>query len=115
MSQRPNWSKNIFLMFSLVVIGTFTYWLQFHHKPKKQKIEENQKKIALLEGKAIHHVKLFRNGETLRFSCLEAKEKRCKTSDQSKWKLESPLQDVADSGNLNAFLNSIIAPNMALY
>jgi hypothetical protein len=43
---KPNWGRQLALAFTLVVLGSVSYWLVYNHKVKDEEQEEQSKKIA---------------------------------------------------------------------
>ncbi|OFZ70602.1 MAG: hypothetical protein A3K03_11315 [Bdellovibrionales bacterium RIFOXYD1_FULL_44_7] len=105
--QSLNWRRPLALAAALLILGSFTYWLEYTHKPKKEETEGEAKKIFALRDSAVEFVKLIDGKKTFSFRCLDLDQNLCKPGDNSKWETTEPLKLRADDSNVNSLLTSI--------
>lgn len=90
--KQPNWKTPLILSASLLMIGTFAYWLQYSHKPKKDKADVQTKKpIALpTEDTQVAMLKLKSSTGLIEIKCESLKEKKCSAGSLGVWKITHP-------------------------
>lgn len=112
--KQPNWKTPLILSAALLVIGTFAYWLQYSHKPKKDKSELQTKKpialaaddtqVALIKIKNVHGL--------IELKCESLAEKKCNGGSLGKWVITNPKSPsgefyVADASSVKEYLNTV--------
>ncbi len=107
MESEVKWGKTLGLAASLLVLGSFAYWFEFSHKPKKEKSEEQAKKVLQLGEQSVDTLSLIDSKNTFVFQCAESDQKLCKTNSTPKWKVLKPANLEADSTNVNSLLSAI--------
>lgn len=115
--KQPNWKVPLVLSATLAILGTFAYWLEYSHKPKKEKSDTALKKpIAFEDDVQIARVYVRGKPLTLNAKCLELAEKKCKPGSLSKWEVELTSQlnsqsktekYTGDSENMKSLINAI--------
>ncbi len=107
-----SWNRQAFLAFLLFGLGSFTYWLEFNHRPAQEELDENTKHLFQLKDLTIEQVQLAAPGSpTVVLSCLDREAMLCHTQDRSKWEMQAPLQARADSGVVNSMLSGLASAN----
>jgi hypothetical protein len=103
-----NWTKQASLAAVLLVLGTTAYWLEYKHKPEKEGLEEQNKKIFSLKDLQVQDLILLdSSGHPLEVRCSDATSKLCKPGDNSKWEIAQPLRLKADDSNVNALVSAL--------
>ena len=109
-----SWRKQLTLAIVLFVLGTFAYWLEFKHKPDLENQEEAQKKLFNIKEKPVQSITLNTTGTLITLNCLDGATKLCKSGDNSKWEIATPLKVRADDSNANSLLttlNNLVSAN----
>lgn len=102
-----NWKKQLILASVLFVLGSAAYWYEFKQLPKEEENEEAVKKPLVLKDQQIKTIELATGTQTFIFECLDIATKLCKPGDNSKWKITSPSQLIADDSNTSSLLTAI--------
>ncbi len=101
-----SWKRQAGLGVALLVLGSGAYWLEFAHKPKKEKATEAAKKIFALDGTQIASFRIVDSARgAFTFKCVDTAQ-LCKPGDNSKWEVAEPTKLKADDSNVNAVLTS---------
>jgi hypothetical protein len=108
---KPNWGRQLALAFTLVVLGSVSYWLVYNHKVKDEEQEEQSKKIAQISPEKkdtqIQTITLDDGaGKRLAVACLDIALKVCKPGSSPKWEMAEPLKVKADDANINSFVST---------
>lgn len=121
---QANWKRPLILAALLLVFGSFATWLEYSHKPQKEKQEEASKKMFHLEKykeKYKEDSKVAKNptpptqikgieingAQHFEFSCSDLAANLCKPGDQSKWEISSPMKAMGDDSNINSLLSTL--------
>ncbi len=90
--KQPNWKTPLILSATLLTVGTFSYWLQYSHKPKKDKIDILSKKpIALPSEEAqVTLIKIKSTQGLIELKCESLAEKKCSQGSLGKWVISHP-------------------------
>ncbi|MGE4232333.1 MAG: DUF4340 domain-containing protein [Bacteriovoracia bacterium] len=96
---------NLVLAGLLVVLGSFAYWFEFKHRPKKAEVEAKSSKLFVIdENKEVESLKISHGGKQLEFLCKQ----NCKVTDsRADWQILQPIQFKADEGNIESFITSV--------
>ncbi len=106
--KQPDWKVPLILSTTLVVFGTFAYWLQYSHKPKKEQLETQEKKPLALPSPApqIAAIKIKSSKGLIEIKCDELAQKNCKPGAISAWTISYPGTLKADSENVKVIVNA---------
>ncbi len=112
--KQPNWKTPLILSASLLTLGTFAYWLQYSHKPKKDKSDLLLKKpIALAsDDTQVALIKIKSTRGLIELECKSLSEKKCTGGNLGKWIITYPKgaqgeTHTADPSTVKEFLQSI--------
>jgi hypothetical protein len=98
---------NLILFLILICVSGFVYWFEIKHKPQKEKLEENRKKLLALDSKKelkTLTIQYKPSNLSLVLECIQ----NCATEDAgSKWEIKSPIQFPADETATGAFITSL--------
>jgi hypothetical protein len=100
-----SWNRQLALATVLFGLGTATYWLEYKHRPEKETLEENEKKLFQVKDQTVKSISITEAGKNTVFSCLDLK--YCKPGENSKWEILEPAKLKADDANVNALLSSL--------
>lgn len=103
---QANWKKPLILAATLLVLGSFAYWLEFSHKPQKEEREEQSKKLFKLKDAAVAKITIVNGSKRIVFQCTDLEKKLCKPGDSSRWDMLEPLKLKADDMNVNSLLTA---------
>jgi hypothetical protein len=111
--KQPNWKTPLILSATLLVIGTFAYWLQYSHKPKKDKSDlQTKKPIALAsDDTQVALIKIKSTHGLIEIKCESLAEKKCSGGSLGKWVITNPPSPTgefyaADASVVKEFLNT---------
>ena len=106
--KQPDWKVPCILAFSLLVLGTFAYWLQYSHKPKQNKADAQLKKPIALPNEDVQIVqfRIKSAGGIIEGKCDSLPLKTCKATTKGNWTLTSPSQLKGDSDNIKEVLTT---------
>jgi hypothetical protein len=90
--KQPNWKTPLILSATLLTVGTFAYWLQYSHKPKKDQGNLLLKKpIALSkDDEQIVLLKIKSSQGLIELKCESIAEKKCSLGSLGKWTITNP-------------------------
>lgn len=101
-----SWVRQLALAVVLFLLGSFAYWMEYQHKPKKEKEEEQNKQVFQLTSLPVKSIQMTHGNQSIELNCLDLSAKLCKPEDQSKWELAQPIKVKADDTNVNALLSA---------
>ena len=107
--KQPNWKVPLILSASLLALGTFAYWLEYSHKPKKEKQDTANKKPLALPSETTQIVSFRLKSASkglIEGKCEELTQKKCGVNDASNWSITYPQTLKADSENIKSLLSS---------
>ncbi len=97
--RQPNWKAPFVLSALLLVSGSFAYWLQFSHKPKKERADALLKKpIPVAEDRQIRSIRLRDAGSSI--TLVKAKE-------ADTWSITEPVSLPADPDHVGDLLSNL--------
>ncbi|MBC7691038.1 MAG: DUF4340 domain-containing protein [Methylotenera sp.] len=102
-----DWKKPLALASTLFVLGSFTYWLEFAHKPKKEEASEKTKKPFDLNEAQVTKVKFSDGRGSFALECLDVSSNLCKPGDNAKWIVTYPIKSKGDDSNVNSLISTI--------
>lgn len=107
--KQPNWKPALFLSTSLFVLGSFVYWLQFSHKPKKESAEQDQKRPLAFaaETAQVAGFRLKTASSLLEGECRSLAQKNCKVGTTGEWEVTHPEKLKGDAESIRDFLNNL--------
>jgi hypothetical protein len=107
--KQPNWKPALILSTSLFVLGSFAYWLQYSHKPKKETAEQDQKKpIAFAaDTTQIAGFRLKTASSLIEAECSSLAQKTCKVGTTGEWRVTHPEKLAGDAESIRDFLNNL--------
>jgi hypothetical protein len=106
--KQPNWRVPLVLAAVLAGSGSFAYWLQYSHKPKKEKSESATKKPMLVEeNEQIVSFKLKGTHGLIEGRCDELAQKRCTIQAKGNWTMVYPVPVKGDAQTIHEFLGAI--------
>ena len=108
--KQPSWKTPLILSGTLLVVGTFAYWLEYSHKPKKEKLDTAAKKPILLpkDDVQIMAFKIKSAKGLIEGKCDDLAAKKCSIDSKSgSWTLTYPQQLKADDENVRTLLSSV--------
>lgn len=104
--KQPNWKMPLILSTTLAVVGGFTYWLQYSHKPKQEKSDSATKKpLAVADDAQIAAFKIKSKAGLIEGKCDDLAKKNCKVNSSSNWTISYPQNLKADPESVKAFIN----------
>ena len=106
--KQPNWKPAFFLSATVLVLGSFTYWLQFSHKPKKEREDALQKKPLSFKAESVQ-ISGFRiksPGGVIEGKCESLAQKTCKVGSTAEWSLTYPDRLKGDAAKIRDYLNN---------
>jgi hypothetical protein len=108
-----NWNRQLGLALALFTLGTLAYWLEYKHKPDKENLEEQGKKIFQIKDQPVESISITDGKKKLALSCSDLGKNLCKPGENSKWEITEPTKMKADSSNVNALLSTLntLSPN----
>ena len=106
MSQ-PSWHRQLALAMALFILGGFSYWLVFKHKPDSEDIEEKNKKILAFDKNQVESVQIVNGTNAVTLKCSDLAGKNCKSGDNAKWEVTEPIQVKADDANTNSLVSTL--------
>ncbi len=91
--KQPNWKTPLILSATLFGVGTFAYWLQYSHKPKKDKADtETKKPISLpADDTQIAMIRVKSTRGLIELKCESLSDKKCNGLTDGKWILTNPM------------------------
>lgn len=101
----PSWKKPLILAASLVILGTFAYWLEYKSKPEKEAKQALLKQVFDLSGVQLKKIEIAKDSRKLVFSCRDSA--LCKPGDNSSWEILEPIRFKADDSNTNALVSAL--------
>lgn len=102
-----SWNRQLALAAALFGLGTAAFWLEYKHKPAKESLEENEKKLFQVKDLSVKSITLVDAGKSTVLSCLDLSKQLCKPGENSKWEILEPAKLKADDANVNALLSSL--------
>jgi hypothetical protein len=106
--KHPNWKPAFFLSATVLTLGSFTYWLQFSHKPKKEREDALLKKPLSFKAESIQ-ISGFRiksSSGVIEGKCESLAQKTCKVGSTAEWSLLYPEKLKGDSARIRDYLNN---------
>ncbi len=112
--KQPNWKVPFALSLTLLILGSFTYWLQFSHKPKKERADSQTKKPIPYSSdtQQISHVRIKSAQGLIELNCDSLEAKTCKPDASGNWSISYPEKlpgDVQSVKDLLSNVNSMLA------
>jgi hypothetical protein len=106
--KQPDWKIPLVLATSLVVLGSFAYWLQYSHKPKQTRADSQQKKPLALpnEDAQIVQFRIKSASGVIEGRCDSLAEKTCKPSTPGKWTITYPETFKGDAASIKDVLTN---------
>jgi len=106
--KQPNWKPAFYLSTTVFVLGGFTYWLQFAHKPKKEREDEFAKKPLAFraESEQIAAFRVKSGSGVIEGKCESLAQKTCKIGSTAEWSLTYPEKLKGDAARIRDYLNS---------
>ncbi len=107
--KQPSWKMPLILSTSLLVLGSFTYWLEFSHKPKKEKEDTATKKPLGLPSETTQIVSFKIKSSTkglIEGKCDDLAQKKCSIDSNGNWSLTYPEVLKADNENVKSLLSA---------
>lgn len=107
--KQPNWKTPLILSLVLAVGGTLAYWLEYSHKPKKEKSDTALKKPLAIESEDTNVSKItFRGSKRfIEMVCDEMAQKKCSSKISGAWTLNTDPKLKGDSTNIASFLKTL--------
>ena len=105
--KQPSWKVPLILSGTLLAVGTFAYWLQYSHKPKKDKEETASKKPLFLPSEKTQ-IAQFRMKSTkilIEGKCDDLAAKKCGIETDGKWTISHPQTLKGDTDNIHEFIS----------
>ncbi len=106
--KQPNWRAPLILSTALFVLGSFAYWLQYSHKPKKEKEDTQVKKPLALpsEDTQIAQFRFKGAAQIIEGKCNSLAQKTCKISTLGDWAITYPASYKGDAESIKDALNN---------
>ncbi len=119
--KNPGFGSPLVLSLILFIFSGAAYWLVYTKKPKEESLKADEKKVFVLQNKKIKTFEIAGMpipGPSpsspspsiplnVSLECVSLKDGLCKTEDNSKWELTSPLKTRADDSTVNSLLKNI--------
>ncbi len=104
----PSWKPAFFLSLTVFVLGSFTYWLQFSHQPKKERKDAALKRPLAFETDSaqIASFRVSTRSGTLEAKCESLAAKTCNVGSTGEWSITAPEPLKGDAARIRDFLNS---------
>lgn len=97
--RQPNWKAPFVLSALLLVSGSFAYWLQYSHKPKKERADALLKKpLPIAEDRQLRSIRLRDAGTSI--TLVKAKE-------GDTWNITEPVSLPADPDHVRDLLSNL--------
>ena len=104
--KQPSWKTPLILSTTLLVVGSFTYWLQYSHKPKQEKSDSLIKKpLGVTDDTQIASFKIKSVNGLIEAKCDEMAKRNCKVSSVGAWTITYPQTLKADPESIKSFVN----------
>ena len=106
--KQPNWKTALILSGTVFVLGSFTYWLQFSHKPKKERADTELKKPLAFpaETSQIASFRLKSSRGLIEAKCDTLAVKTCKVGSTGDWTITYPVKLKGDSDAIRDLMNT---------
>ncbi|MBU6153104.1 MAG: DUF4340 domain-containing protein [Bdellovibrionales bacterium] len=106
--KKPDWKTPLILSAILFVLGSFVYWLQFSHKPKKERTEAQTKKPLNFpaESDQIASFRIKSAAGLIEGKCESLSKKTCKVGATADWTITYPETLKGDGDNIRDYLNN---------
>jgi hypothetical protein len=106
--RQPNWKSAFALSAFLLVSGSFAYWLQYSHKPKKERSDALLKKpIPIDEDRQVRTIRIRNAGASITLACSSIEAKTCKASGNGTWNITQPVNLPADPDHIRDLLSNL--------
>ena len=108
---QPNWRTPLLLSALLLIFGSFTYWFQYSHKPKQDRLDSATKKPLVLPSEDTQVVQFRIKGaaQVIEGKCDSLAKKTCKIGAVGEWSITYPRAVKGDADAIKDFLNNITA------
>jgi len=106
--KQPNWKPTLILSATVFVLGSFTYWLQFSHKPKKDRVDAQSKKPLnfTAESTQIAAFKIKSSSGLIEGKCESLSKQTCKVGSTADWSITYPEALKGDGDTIRDYLNN---------
>ena len=106
--KKPDWKTPLILSAILFVFGSFVYWLQFSHNPKKERSEAQTKKPLNFSAEAdqIASFRIKSAAGLIEGKCESLSKKTCKVGSTADWTITYPENLKGDGDNIRDYLNN---------
>lgn len=107
--KKPDWKPALILSGTVFVLGSFTYWLQFSHKPKKERADAQTKKPLAFAAET-DQIAAFRIKSAkglIEGKCESLAKKTCKVGSTADWTITYPETLKGDGDNIRDYLNNV--------
>jgi hypothetical protein len=106
--RHPSWKTPFILSALLLVSGSFAYWLQYSHKPKKERSDSLLKKpIPIAEERQIRTIRIRDAASTLTLVCSSIEAKTCQANATGTWSITEPVNLPADPDHIRDLLSNL--------
>ncbi|NDG84259.1 MAG: DUF4340 domain-containing protein [Proteobacteria bacterium] len=107
--KQPNWKPAFYLSATVFTLGSFTYWLQFAHKPKQEREDTLLKKPLPFraESEQIAAFRIKSGSGLIEGKCESLAQKTCKIGSTAEWSLTYPEKLKGDAARIRDFLNNV--------
>lgn len=106
--KKPDWKPALILSGTVFVLGSFTYWLQFSHKPKKERSDAQTKKPLNFKAETdqIAAFRIKSSTGVIEGKCESLAKKTCKVGSTAEWTLTYPETLTGDGDAIRDYLNN---------
>jgi hypothetical protein len=106
--KKPDWKTPLLLSAFLFVFGSFVYWLQFSHKPKKERADALTKKPLpfAAETEQVAAFRIRTPSGLIEGKCESLVKKTCKVGSTADWTITLPANLKGDGDNIRDYLNN---------
>ncbi len=106
--KKPDWKTPLILSAILFVFGSFVYWLQFSHKPKKERSDAQTKKPLQFsaESDQVASFRIKSAAGLIEGKCESLEKKTCKVGSTAEWTLTYPETLKGDGDSIRDYLNN---------
>ena len=105
--KQPNWKAPLILSTTVLVLGSFAYWLAYSHKPKKEQADTQNKKPLIYPSETAQIIQFRLKSITgvIEGKCLSLAAKTCKAGDSGDWQITYPAQYKGDSDSIKSVIS----------
>ena len=107
--KQPSWKVPLILSSTVLVLGSFSYWLAYSHKPKQEKADTREKTpLHIPDDAQIASFRLKSTKGVVEGKCTSLEKKTCRVDALGDWVLTYPIQAEADEDAIKDMLSQFV-------